>query len=94
MKRFDYDDDDFDENLFSDTDDEGDQNDEYEMIVDQDAVNAAQLALIEQDLNQKLLARAIKMVNKKWWPPFKSDAWRLKKIEDIYKFLKNLMDGK
>lgn len=101
MKRFDYDDEDFqDENLFPDTDDDDDDDEEMgmdpaeyaEMMERQEALQLMQLELVQVDLNQRLLFAAMKMVKKTtWFYSFRSKETQLKLIAQTYQFMKKLV---
>ena len=105
MKRYDYNDDDFqDENLFPDTDyddddDDGDYDDEYmdpaeyaDMQRRQEALALMQLEMVQVDLNQRLLQQAIKLVKKNtWFFSFRSEETKLRLIAQAYAFLKALV---
>ena len=99
MKRYDYDDE--DDNLFPDTDDDDDYDDE-EMVMDpaeyaemmrrQEALQLMQLELTQLDLNQRLLFKAMKMVEKNtWFFSFRSKETQLSLIGMTYQFLKKLV---
>ena len=98
MKRFNYSDDDQDENLFYDTDDEDDDDeevivdpDEYDDVMDK-AFAEAQIELAERDLNRKLLMKTIKMLQGSWLWRFRSEAWKQKRIAETYQFLQSLVN--
>lgn len=99
MSRYNDDDDDFqDENLFPDTDDNDyedgvmDSAEYAEMMRRQEALQLMQLELVQLDLNQKLLFRAIKLVKENtWFFSFRSKENQLKLIAMAYHFLKNMV---
>lgn len=100
MKRFDYDDEDFqDENLFPDTDDDDDDDEmgmdpeEYaEMMQRQEAWQLMQFELVQLDLNQRLLFAAMKMVKETtWFYSFRSKETQIKLIAITYQFLKSMV---
>ena len=74
---------------------EGEISDEYsELIRQNNAINDYQLKLIQNDLNQDLLSRSVKVLQKSifWW--FYSKNTKLKMVRDTYKFLKILTKEK
>lgn len=99
MSRYNDDDDDFqDENLFPDTDDDDydggvmDAAEYAEMMRRQEALQLMQLELVQLDLNQKLLFKAIKLVKENtWFFSFRSKEKQLKLIAMTYHFLKNMV---
>ncbi len=101
MKRFNYDDnDDFQEpDFFSETDDDDEDGDESEMsdedyasLMDRrEAIDLMQLDLVQADMNQRLLFKTIKMLEKTWLWKFRSETSRLKMIADNYNILKSLV---
>jgi hypothetical protein len=93
MKRFDYDDEEFDENFFPDTEDEEDFDEEdYDgMVQRSEALDKMQLDLVQLDLNQRLLFKTMKMLKatKKWERA--SEMTKLKMIKESYLFLQQLV---
>lgn len=92
MKRFDYDED--DEDFLPDTDDEGLSEADLEMMQRQEAMNMMQLDLVQLDLNQRLLFRAIKLVKKNtWFFGWRSKTKQLELVATAYHFLKKLTEN-
>lgn len=103
MRRYDYDDEeDQDDNLFRDTDDDDDDDGDEEIVMDsaeyadmmrrQEALTLMQLELVQLDLNQRLLFRAVKIVKKNtWFYSFRSRKTQLKMIAETYQFLQRLI---
>lgn len=94
MRRFDYDDneeyrDDVDK--FFDSDDDEVTPDEYKaMIAEEQEMQAAQIDLVHRDLNQRLLFRVTRMLEKSFLWRFKSLDARLDMIARTYRKLKKL----
>ena len=98
MKRFDYNNEDDDQDdLFPDTgDDDFDYErelaeHEYESIKRRETLDLIQLELVEVDLNQKLLFRSIKMLEKSWFWRFRRTQTKLKMIAEAYALFKQLV---
>jgi hypothetical protein len=87
MKRFDYEDDDDQDDLFSDSGDDDDEMDaeEYaEIIQRNDELDKRQLDLVQLDLNQKLLFKAMEMLSKSWFWSFRSADTKTKMLAETY----------
>jgi hypothetical protein len=99
MKRFNYDEnDDFQDDNYLDNEYNDDDDDdvvyisqqEYEAMQHHDAIDFMQIELVETDLNQRLLFKAIKMLEKSWFWQFRSEETKLKLISQAYSIMKNL----
>ena len=103
MKRYDFDDEDFqDDNLFPDTDNDGDDDDydddvmdsaEYaEMVKRQEALALAHLELAYFELDQQLLLKAVNLARKHtWFFGLRSKETQLNIIAKMYQFLRKLL---
>ncbi len=96
MKRFNYDEnDDFqDENFYEEENEDDDvvyiSQQEYDAIERQDALDLMQLELVELDLNQRLLFKTIKMLEKSWIWRFRKTNTKLKMISEAYAMMQQL----
>lgn len=95
MKRF-YSDDSEDEDFNIYNEDEEMNDDEmstaYAFIDENDIMGAMQLDIAEQQLNQELLDRAIKIAKQSWFWSFKSVEKKMLKIELVYNHLKKIIE--
>ncbi len=100
MRRFNYDDDEFqDENFFPDTNGEDEEEmmrmelaqQELESMQRREALDLMQLELVEVDLNQRLLFKAIKMLEKSWLWRFRRTETKLKLIAAAYTVFKSIL---
>jgi len=97
-KGFDYDDDDQDD-LFPDTDDDDDDGDmdadDYaEIIARNEALERQQLEMVQLDLNQRLMFKAMEMLSKSWWWSFYSAETKTKMLSETYMKLHELVRDK
>ncbi len=91
MRQFNYDDE-YEENFFPDTgDDQPSEEDVAELLERREQLDLIQLDLVDFDLQQKLLSKAIKMCEKSFWWRFKSNTSRLVKINETYHILKSII---
>ncbi len=98
-RRFDYDDEDDQDDLFPDTDD-GDDGDDFdaddydEMIQRSDKLEQMQLNLVQLDLNQRLLFKAMKILSQSWLWKFRSVSTKTKMLAETYLYLHSLVSVK
>lgn len=101
MKRFDYDDEDFqDDNLFPDTDDDDDEEyeedyddiDYAEVMKKQEAIAYAHLNFAYFEMDQGLLLQAVEFAKKStWFFSWRSKEKQLEIIAKTYRFLRKLL---
>lgn len=78
----------YDDDYDYDMDDE-----EYAAMMDrQAALDYAQLDLVEYDLNQRILFRAIKMLESSWFWRFRRYQTQLNMIAHTYRYLKKVVE--
>lgn len=99
MKRFDYNDENDDDDLFPDTDgmDDDDEeeilNAEYIKVLEKrELVEAIKLQLLQRELNSFVLTETIKYLEKSWFWGFKSKKKKLELIVETYQMFKALVD--
>lgn len=85
MKRYNFDDEEFDEETFFDGNKE-------EFFVAPDPIGFFSLNLAQQGLDQNLLFQAIKLAKSEFWWNFYSNKTKLTKIDEIYKGLIELLE--
>lgn len=91
MNRFNYDEEDDDqEDFYSDVNDDNDESEEEYS----DFVDMVELNLVRQETDQKLLFETIKFLEKSFFWKFKSNDTKLKIIIDTYLKFKSLVDNK
>jgi len=93
MRRF-YDPDDDDFNIH---DEEAELSDEelaaaYAFIDESDLAQAIQIELAEQELDQEMMNKAIKIAKQNWFWSFKSSKKKISEIEFIYTELNRIRD--
>lgn len=98
MKRFDYgeSDDPQDGDYFSDMNEDSVvelTHEEYvELLKRRDLIDTLQVNFMYYELNQKILFRAVKMLESNFFWKFKSQATKLKLIAETYRHLRNLIE--
>lgn len=98
MKRFYSDepdpDDEFEfQNIFNEDEEmEDEEGEAYAFIDESDLIGAMQLDIAEQELNQEMLEKAMKIAKQSWFWIFKSSSAKMSEIEFIYKKLKKIAD--
>jgi hypothetical protein len=97
-KGFDYDDEDDQDDLFPDTDDDGDEEmdaeDYAEIMARNEALERQQLEMVQLDLNQRLLFKSMEMLSKSWWWSFYSAETKTKMLTETYMKLHGLVRDK
>jgi len=96
MKRFDYGDNNDDDDLFPDTDGHGEEemlNAEYIKVLEKrELVEAIKLQLMQRELNAFVLTETVKYLEKSWFWRFKSNKKKLDSIIETYQVFKALVD--
>lgn len=92
MRRFNQDDEEWNENIFNDMDDDDDDDgDEYDEMVEE--LNARQLDLVQVDLNQRLLFKIMDTLEKSWLWKFKSKEKKVEAVVQTYNIMKELVNN-
>lgn len=100
MKRFNWNDDDEEDGFYSDMENEEPDGEDMidqetlEYLERREAVDLMQLGLLQSGLNQKLLNKTIKMLEKSWFWRFRSQQNKLNLINETYKKLNYIITVK
>ena len=95
MKRFEFEDGDDDENLFSEEDEAAEisLNAEYIGLLEKkELIEVLKVQLYQKEINQELLLRTIKYLSKSFFWRFKSQRKKLQLILETYQTFKILVD--
>lgn len=100
MKRFEFEDgDEFqDEDLFSETDDDDDDegielNSEYIRLLEKkELIEALKITIYQKEINQELLFKTVDFLSKSFFWRFKSNKRKLQLIVETYQTFKTLVD--
>ena len=95
MKRFEYDDDDFNDEDFPNIEggDEAELNAEYLAILEKrEIIEAIKLQIIQKEVNFAILVKTIRYLEKTWFWRFKSLQTKLNLIVETYQTFKALTD--
>jgi len=103
MPRWNYDDDEQEnvDRFFGDMEDEEEEVEQYiseeeyeELVARASHAQEVQLELVEQEMNQRLLADAVALAKKSWRWYFMSHKSRLKEVARTFRFFQKLTDCK